>query len=146
MKTSQILLIEDNRDDAELTSLALRRKNIINEIDIVSDGEAALDYLNAKGKYSYRNKNDLPVLILLDLKMPKMGGHEVLREIKNHPCLKKIPVVIFSSSLEEKDLDKSYSLGANSYIQKPVNGDEFNDVVEKLGLYWLIINEKPPFK
>lgn len=146
MRAKKILLVEDNADDAELTLLALRRKNIGNEVDIVTDGEAALDYLYARGNYKYRNKNDVPVFILLDLMMPKMNGHQVLKEIKSDECLKKIPVIIFTSSLEEKDLDHSYSNGANSYIQKPVNGDQFNEVIEKLGLYWLIINQPPPFK
>ena len=144
MKAKKILLVEDNPDDAELILLALRSKKISNEIDIVTDGEEALDYLYARGKHSSRDKNELPVFILLDLKMPKMDGHEVLQEIKQDNGLKKIPVIIFTSSLEEKDLDKSYSNGANSYIQKPVNGDQFDEVVEKLGLYWLIINEPPP--
>ncbi|MCF8372581.1 MAG: response regulator [Bacteroidales bacterium] len=145
MKANKILLVEDNPDDAELTLLALRSKNIANEVDITTDGEAALDYLFARGKYSHRDKNELPVFILLDLKMPKMDGHEVLKEIKSDEKLKKIPVIIFTSSLEDKDLDRSYSNGANSYIQKPVNGDQFDEVVENLGLYWLIINEPPPF-
>ena len=139
-------MVEDNQDDAELTLMALRRKNIGNEIDVVNDGEAALDYLYARGRYAGRNKNEFPVLILLDLKMPKMDGHQVLKELNKDDRLKKIPVVVFSSSLEESDLERSYKNGANSYIQKPVNGDEFNEVVENMGLYWLLINEPPPFK
>ncbi len=146
MDSRKILIVEDNQDDAELTVMALRKKNIGNEIDIVTDGEAALEYLRAEGAFSDRNKNDLPVLIMLDLKMPKLDGHQVLEQLKSDAMLKKIPVVVFTSSLEENDIERSYSIGANSYIQKPVNGDEFNDVVEKLGLYWLIINEPPPFK
>ena len=145
MKAKKILLVEDNSDDAELTLLALRKKNIVNEVDIVTDGEAALDYLFCRGKYHSRNKYDVPIFILLDLKMPKMDGHQVLKEIKGDAYLKRIPVIIFTSSLEEKDLDNSYSNGANSYIQKPVNGDQFNEVIEKLGLYWLVIYELPPF-
>ena len=143
MNSKKILLVEDNPDDAELTLLALKRRNIANEVDIVTDGEAALDYLYAREKYSHRDKTDIPVFILLDLKMPKLDGHQVLKTIKADETLMKIPVIIFTSSLEEKDLHQSYSYGANSYIQKPVSGDEFDEVVEKLGLYWLIINEVP---
>lgn len=144
MKTKKLLLVEDNIDDAELTVLALKSKNIVNEIDIVRDGEEAIEYLFCKGKYQERDINDTPILIMLDLKMPKVDGHTVLKEIKGNELTKKIPVVIFTSSLEKKDLEESYLSGANSYIQKPVSGDDFDAVVEKIGLYWLIVNESPP--
>ncbi|MBN1828521.1 MAG: response regulator [Deltaproteobacteria bacterium] len=140
----KILLVEDNSDDIELTLRALKKNRIANRIDVVTDGEEALDYLFSREKYRDRNPDDKPVVILLDLKLPKIGGLEVLREIRRDERTKLIPVVILTSSSEEQDLVTSYSLGANSYIRKPVDFDRFIEAVNHLGLYWLVLNEPPP--
>ena len=139
----EILLVEDNPTDAELTIRALKRKNLINKLVWVKDGAEALDFLFAKGIYSDRNVNDLPKLILLDLRMPKVDGLEVLHEIKANEKTKRIPVVILTSSKEDRDIVESYKLGVNSYVSKPVEFDEFIDAVSTMGFYWILIN-KPP--
>jgi len=135
-----ILLIEDNPDDVELTLHAFRRNNILNPISIFRDGHEALDYLSRTGKYTDSQHPD-PALILLDLKLPKVDGIEILRTIKGSETLKTIPVVILTSSKEEKDVVESYNLSANSYIRKPVDFDEFVDTIRHLGYYWLLLNE-----
>ncbi len=135
-----ILLVEDNADDAELTLHALKRNNILNPIDIVRDGQEAIDYLYFTGKFA-NSHHSVPTLILLDLKLPKVDGIEVLRKIKQDNSLKKIPVVILTSSKEEKDIIESYNLGVNSYIRKPVDFDQFVDTVRHIGYYWLLLNE-----
>ncbi len=136
-----ILLVEDNPSDAELTIRALKKNKIINELKHLRDGEEALDYLFARGKFSYRNINDTPKVILLDLKMPKLNGLEVLKELKDDQRTKMIPVVLLTSSNENSDIIEGYKLGVNSYIVKPVNFDNFIKVVSELGFYWLFLNQ-----
>lgn len=140
-----ILLVEDNPDDVELTLHALKKSNIINPIQTVRDGQEALDYMFFKGKYS-DSTHTLPSLILLDLKLPKVDGIEVLHRIKADRKLKLIPVVVLTSSKEESDIIKSYDLGVNSYIRKPVDFDQFVDTVKQVGFYWLLINEQTQIK
>lgn len=139
----EILMAEDNPNDTELALRALKKQNLTNKIHVVKDGEEALDFIFAKGAYAERNKVDIPKLILLDLKLPKVDGLEVLRQIKADEFTKRIPVVVLTSSREESDLIESYKLGANSYIVKPIDFDKFIDCVGKLGLYWLLLNELP---
>ena len=141
-KDVKILLVEDNPDDVELTLRAFKKHNLANEIIVARDGEEALDILFQRGKHS--SGGQIPDLVLLDLKLPKVNGLEVLREVKNNPRTKLIPVVILTSSKEENDLTKSYRLGANSYIRKPVDFEKFTEVIMQLGLYWMILNEPPP--
>jgi two-component system, response regulator len=142
MKEIEILLVEDNPEDAELTIDALREQNLSNTIQVVEDGELALDFLYASGKYSNRETENKPKLVLLDLKLPKVSGLEVLQKIKSDEKLKTIPVVVLTSSEEESDIIKSYELGVNSYIVKPVNFDQFTKSVKELGLYWLVLNKQ----
>ncbi|MDP2236564.1 MAG: response regulator [Bacteroidales bacterium] len=146
MTNKTILLIEDNLDDVELTLHAIRKNRIKNEIAVVNDGAEALDYLFGTGKYSGRDCTVLPTVILLDLKLPKVDGLEVLRQIRANEHTKFLPVVILTSSKEEQDIINSYSLGANSYVRKPVNFNLFAEAVSHLGLYWLLLNEGPPTK
>lgn len=136
-----ILLVEDSNDDEELTILGLREAHIQNKIDVVRDGAEALDYLFQRGKYEGVG---MPQLVFLDLKLPKVSGLEILKQIRANPLTEYLPVVIFTSSREEQDLIESYKLGANSYIQKPVDFDEFSKAVNFLGLYWLVMNQFPP--
>ncbi|MFZ4774783.1 MAG: response regulator [Terrimicrobiaceae bacterium] len=145
MKTqNDILLVEDNPYDAELTILALKRRNLANSLTHVTDGQAAVDFLFATGLYANRCGQPLPKVVMLDLKLPKMDGIEVLRAIRSDERTKFLPVVILTSSREVQDLISSYKLGANSYIVKPVDFDKFSEAVANLGLYWLLINEPPP--
>ncbi len=144
MNSGYILLIEDNEDDVKLTQMAFKENNIKNELVIIYDGAEALDYIFCKGAYSDRDINNIPVLILLDIKLPKVDGIEVLRKIRANKRTKLIPVVILTSSNEEKDIINGYSLGCNSYVRKPVNFNDFSTAMKHLGLYWLVINEKPP--
>lgn len=139
----EILLVEDNPTDAELTIRALKKENLANKLVWVKDGAEALDFLFATGEYEDRRKEDLPKLVLLDLRMPKVDGLEVLHKIKSHDKTKKIPVVVLTSSKEDEDIVKSYKLGVNSYVSKPVEFDEFTRAVSTLGLYWILLN-KPP--
>lgn len=136
-----ILLVEDNKDDEELTILGLREAHIQNKIDVVRDGAEALDFLFQREKFK---DVELPQLVFLDLKLPKISGLEVLKQMRANPRTKYLPVVIFTSSKEEQDLIDGYKLGANSYIQKPVNFEEFSKAVNVLGLYWLVMNQFPP--
>ncbi len=140
----EILLVEDDPADVELTLHALRQNRLANRILVVRDGEEALDYVYCRGAHSARTLNRPPRLILLDLKLPKVNGLEVLRQIKSDPRTKAIPVVILTASKEERDLMDSYQGGVNSYIQKPVDFDEFRATVKQLGLYWLLVNAPPP--
>ncbi len=141
-RTVNILLVEDNPDDVELTLHALKKNNIVNPVKIARDGQEALDYLFYKGKY-HDGDHDLPNVILLDLKLPKVDGIEVLQRIKSDRRTKLIPVVVLTSSKEESDLLKSYDLGVNSYIRKPVDFDQFVETVRQIGFYWMLINEQP---
>jgi CheY-like chemotaxis protein len=139
-----ILLVEDNDDDVELTLRALRRNRVANRVDVVRDGAEALEYLFATGGYASRDARDTPNLVLLDLKLPKVGGLEVLERLRSDPRTRRLPVVILTSSNVESDLARSYDLGANSYIRKPVDFTQFMETVNQLGLYWLVLNEAPP--
>ena len=140
---TDILLVEDNRDDLELTLHALHKERLANRIHIVRDGEEALNFLFCTGEYSDRSLDKLPRLVLLDLKLPRVDGIEVLKRIKSDSRTRKVPVVILTSSKEERDLVSSYKLGVNSYIQKPVDFDQFRDTVKRVGLYWLVVNQPP---
>jgi two-component system response regulator len=140
-----ILLVEDNDDDVELTLRALRRNRVANRVDVVRDGAEALEYLFATGSYAGRDVRDAPNLVLLDLKLPKVGGLEVLERLRADPRTRRLPVVVLTSSNVESDLARSYDLGANSYIRKPVDFTQFMEAVNQLGLYWLVLNEAPPY-
>lgn len=140
----EILLVEDNIDDVELAVHALRGENLANDITVVRDGEEALDFVFCRGTHATRRFQNPPRLILLDLKLPKVEGLDVLRAIKSDPRTKAIPVVVMTSSREERDLVESYRLGVNAYVQKPVSFDQFRAVVKELGLFWLVINQPPP--
>jgi len=143
MDEIEILLVEDNPTDAELTLRALKKNNIANRIELVADGEVALDFVFATGKYSGRNPERIPKLILLDLKLPKKSGLEVLTEIKSNPITRLIPIVVLTSSKEEQDIVDSYKLGVNSYIVKPVDFEKFVLAIKEIGIYWLLINHPP---
>lgn len=143
-KRIEILLVEDNPDDVELAVHALRREQLANEITVARDGEEALDFVFCRGAHADRRFHSPPRLILLDLKLPKVDGLEVLRAIKSDPRSKAIPVVVMTSSGEERDLVDSYKLGVNAYVQKPVDFEQFRTVVKELGLFWLVINKPAP--
>jgi CheY-like chemotaxis protein len=144
MNSRRILLIDDNLSDVELTKRALEKRHISNELQVAEDGQEALNYLFAEGVHAGRDVTDLPTLVLLDLKLPKLDGLEVLRRIRADPRTKRLPVVILTSSSEEQDMAAGYDLGANSYIRKPVDFAKFAEAIEYLGLYWLVLNEPPP--
>ena len=139
----EILLVEDNSSDALLTTHALEKCKLANRIHIARDGEEALDFLFCRGDFAERNPNAIPQLVLLDLKLPKVDGVEVLRQLKADPRTRSIPVVVLTTSKEERDLMQTYQLGVNSYIQKPVNFAEFQNAVRQLGMYWLLLNSSP---
>ena len=143
MDKKSILLVEDNPDDEILTVRALKKNNILNDIIVVRDGAEALDYLFGAGSYADRDMTVMPQLILLDLKLPKIDGLEVLRRVRGNEKTRLLPVVVLTSSSEEQDMIESYSLGANSYIRKPVDFNRFSEAVKNLGLYWLVLNESP---
>ncbi len=144
-KLKRILLAEDNENDVELTLTALKECRLSNKVEVVHDGAEALDYIYQRGQYSGRG-DDLPCVILLDLKMPRLDGHEVLRQIKSDPALRHIPVVMLTSSREEKDVVMSYDLGVNAFVVKPVDFDQFIQAIRALGVFWAIVNEPPPLK
>jgi CheY-like chemotaxis protein len=144
MQSKVILLVEDNPDDEALTLRALSKNNIMNEVVVARDGVEALDYLFGTGSYAGRDTVNLPQVVLLDLKLPRIGGLEVLERLRADPRTKLVPVVILTSSVEEQDLISGYSLGANSYIRKPVDFVQFTESVRQLGLYWLVLNEGSP--
>ncbi len=145
-KNKIILLVEDNPDDVELTLRALKKNNVVNDIVVVRDGAEALDYLYGSGKYAGRDTSVLPTVILLDLKLPKVDGLEVLKRVRAEESTRLLPVVILTSSDEEQDMIDSYNLGANSYVRKPVEFNQFAEAVSQLKLYWLLLNEPPPDK
>jgi len=140
----EILLVEDNPNDLELTMHALTKHNLANKIHVVRDGEEALDFLFCRGTFSSRTFDNAPKVVLLDLKLPKVDGLEILRAVKSDARTKAIPVVVMTSSKQQRDLVESYQLGVNSYIQKPINFAEFQEVIRHLGYYWLAINQPPP--
>jgi len=139
-----IFLVEDNPDDVVLTERALKKSHILNKLVLARDGAEALEYIFGTGNYSGRDMSKMPEVILLDLKLPKIDGLEVLKKIRADKRTKLLPVVILTSSKEENDLINGYSLGANSYIRKPVNFNQFAEAIRQLGLYWLVLNEAPP--
>jgi two-component system response regulator len=143
MNSKVILLIEDNPSDIGLTERALAKNNINNKLVVAQDGQEGLDYLFSQGSYGGNGETALPVLVLLDLKLPKLDGLEVLRQVRANPRTHRIPVVILTSSREEQDIAAGYDLGVNSYIRKPVDFHQFAEVIRQLGLYWLVINEGP---
>jgi two-component system response regulator len=140
----EILLVEDNSDDVELTLRAFRRNKIANDVIVVHDGVEAIDYLFATGQYAGRDPAALPQVVLLDLKLPRLDGLQVLERVRANPKTRLLPVVILTSSTEQRDLVSGYTLGANSYIKKPVDFQQFVEAVHQLGLYWLVLNERPP--
>lgn len=144
MKDKVILLVEDNPRDEALTLRALKRNNILNEVIVARNGVEALDYLFGAGTYAGRDVNVTPQLVLLDLKLPKVDGLQVLQKIRDDERIDHLPVVIFTSSSEEEDVVKSYNLGANSYVRKPVDFDQFSEATRQLGMYWLVLNQVAP--
>jgi two-component system, response regulator len=144
MNNKIILLVEDNQSDIALTKRAFKKANIANPLQVAEDGQEALDFLFAEGPFSQSDKNDLPTIVLLDLKLPIVDGLEVLKAIRGNALTKRLPVVVLTSSKEEMDLAISYDLGVNSYIRKPVDFTQFAEVIKQLGLYWLVLNEAPP--
>lgn len=143
MKSKVILLVEDNPDDVKLTLRALKKSNILNEVVLAEDGVEALDYLFGTGKHTGRDTRVQPQLVLLDLKMPKLDGLEVLQRLRGDERTRLLPIVVLTTSSEDKDRIESYKLGANSYVRKPVDFDQFVEAVRQLGLYWLVLNEAP---
>ncbi|GAA5148808.1 response regulator [Prosthecobacter algae] len=146
MNSKVILLVEDNPDDEELTLMALQKNNILNEVVVARDGVEALDYLFGDGANSFMQRRVLPTLILLDLKLPRVDGLEVLKHIRADDRTRTLPVVVLTSSREDSDLMESYALGCNSYVRKPVDFAQFVEATRQLGLYWLLLNECPPVK
>jgi two-component system response regulator len=144
MSDRVILLVEDNADDEALTLRALSKSNILNPVCVARDGVEALDYLFGRGAHASRDVREQPQVVLLDLKLPKLDGLEVLRAVRGDPRTKRIPIVILTSSAEEQDIVAGYELGANSYIRKPVDFTQFVDAVRQLGLYWLVLNQPVP--
>jgi CheY-like chemotaxis protein len=140
----QILLVEDNDDDVQLTLRAFRKGDLVSTVTVVRDGVEALDYLLAKGEYAARNPDVLPDLVLLDIKLPRVDGVQVLQRLRSHPRTKLIPIVILTSSAEPKDLLTCYTLGANSYVRKPIDFQQFTRALHQIGSYWLLTNQSPP--
>jgi len=143
MKNGSILLVEDNPDDQKLTLRALKKNNIMNEVVVAADGAEALDYIFGSGRFAGRDVREVPALVLLDLKLPKIDGLSVLAQIRQDERTRTVPVVVLTSSAEEQDLVKSYQLGVNSYVRKPVDFLAFVEAARVLGVYWLILNEQP---
>ncbi len=139
-----ILLVEDNDEDAEVTIRTLKKSSVANEVFWVKDGAEALDFIYARGSYQGRDPRHLPQVVLLDLRLPKLDGLEVLKQLRADPVHRLLPVVVLTSSTQDEDIVRSYELGVNSYVSKPVQFEEFSKVVEQLGMYWLLINRRPP--
>lgn len=146
MNVKTILLIEDNPSDIELTKRALKKSHILNDLIVIDDGQDALDFFTGSGNYSGRDINEMPALVLLDLKLPNVDGLEILRQLREMTHTRRLPIVILTSSNEEIDITRSYDLRVNSYIRKPVDFDQFAEAVQNLGLYWLVLNELPPWQ
>ncbi len=144
MTTKPILLVEDTPDDADLTLMALNRAGLLNEVVVAEDGVEALDYLFAQGRHSDRNPAELPAVVLLDIKMPRLDGIEVLQRLRGDRRTRMLPVVILTTSTEDIDLVRAYESGANAYVRKPVSLPEFQEAVRQLGLFWILTNEPPP--
>ena len=144
MKSKIILLVEDNPDDEELTLRALRQAKIANDVVVARDGSEAIDYLQGRGRHAGRDMSEMPAVILLDLKLPKLNGIEVLQRIRSDPGTRLIPTVILTSSSEDEDMLQSYASGANSYVRKPVDFSQFAQAVAQLGIYWMLLNQAPP--
>ena len=144
MKKQFLVLVEDRPDDVDLTLRALKKHNISNEVVVLHDGAEALDYFFATGQYTGRNLDEQPAVVLLDIKLPKVDGLEVLKRLRSNEKTKLIPVVILTSSKEQQDVINSYQWGCNSYVRKPINFEEFSEVVKNMGLYWLLLNEPSP--
>jgi CheY-like chemotaxis protein len=144
MADRYILLVEDNADDEALSVRALKKNGVQNEVVVAHDGVEAIEFLFGTGKHAGRDVRALPAVVLLDLKLPRLDGHEVLRQIRSDPRTKTLPVVVLTSSIEEADLCKSYGMGANSYLRKPVDFDQFMEAVRQIGIYWLVLNQAPP--
>lgn len=142
LEKHDIVIVEDNPNDAELMVHSLKKNHLANKLIVLEDGEQALDYIFCRGQYAKRDSDELPKVIFLDLKLPKVNGLEVLEQVKSNDKTKKIPIVIVTSSKEDPDIDAAYNLGANSYVVKPVGFDQFKETINQLGLYWLVINEK----
>ncbi|VAW68625.1 response regulator receiver protein [hydrothermal vent metagenome] len=140
MEKKTILLVEDNPDDEALTLRALKKNNIANDVTVTRDGQEALEYLFAEGQYADRDAANLPVVVLLDLKLPRLDGHEVLKRLRADTRTKHLPVVMLTTSSEEQDIFDSYEFGANSYIRKPVDFEQFMESIRQLGMYWLVMN------
>ena len=143
-KEIELLLVEDDPNDLELALIALRKNNVANKLHVARDGEEALDFLFCRGKYAHRRFDDAPKVVLLDLKLPKINGLEVLKEIKSDPRTRPVPVVVMTSSREQRDMVEGYQLGVNSYIQKPVDFEQFQRIIRDLGYYWLVVNQHLP--
>ncbi len=146
MKQKVILLVEDNEDDELLTMRGLKEAGILNDVVVARDGVEALDYLFGTGDYAGRDTSDMPQVMLLDLMLPRLNGLDVLRRVREDPRTEVLPVVVLTSSREEEDVMKSYELGANSYVRKPVKFVDFANAVKQLGLFWVLLNEGPPFR
>ena len=146
MDSVEILLVEDNPNDVKLALHAFKKHNLANQVKVVRDGAEALEFLFCRGEYADRDIKNVPKVVLLDLKLPKVDGIEVLSQIKNDPRTKDLPVVVLTSSREDKDLDECYRLGVNSYIVKPVDFGQFTEVVKQLGFYWLLVNVPPTYR
>jgi two-component system response regulator len=144
MTAVEILLVEDNPSDVQLTLHALKRHGLTNRVHVVRDGAEALEFLFATGAYAARAGSDCPKVVMLDLKLPRVDGIEVLREIRANPLTRTLPVVVLTSSREERDIAQTYHLGANSYIVKPVDFEQFTEAVRQLGMYWVLLNQRPP--
>jgi two-component system, response regulator len=142
-KECEILIIEDNPNDAELMIRSLKKNHLANKLIVIEDGETALDFIFCRGDYAKRDLNSPPKVIFLDLKLPKVSGLEILKKVKSNEQTKNIPVIIVTSSSEDPDIKAAYELGANSYVVKPVNFDSFSKTMTQLGMYWLLVNEKP---